>query len=318
VGSKKPTQNWDDLRYFLAVVRGGTLSAASELLDTEHTTVARHVGALEDRLGARLFLKSNTGYQLTPAGERLRELAESVESAFLTAKAVASNRDQPISGAVRIGSPDGLGSMFLAPRLRLLTQKHPQLKVEIIATTRIYSLTKREADIAIGFSGTQHARVVSRRLTDYRLFVYASADYLKRSARIRTKDDLAEHPFIGYIEEFIFFPELDYLHVVGPGIDAQLRSTHLMAQVFATLAGGGLCILPTFIAACFPTLVAVLPDEVSLTRTFHMHIHEDNRKATHVRAVADFIVSEIERRSDLFMASPGAMDDRHAPWRWSP
>lgn len=318
MGNKRSDQNWDDFRYFLAVVRGGTLSAAAERLDTEHTTVARHIKSLEERLNARLFLKSNSGYDLTPAGHRLLAVAEGVESSVLRAEGAANNTEQALSGTVRLGSPDGLGSLFLAPRLRVLSERHPRLTIELVATTRIFSLTKREADIAIGFSRTELARVVSRRLTDYRLFVYASADYLRSHPPIRNKEDFKQHAFIGYVEEFVFFPELDYINTVGAGIEAQLKSTNLMAQVFSTLAGGGLCILPTFLASSFPSLIAVLPDQVSLTRSFHMHIHEDHRNAVHVRAVADFIAEEIQKNEMLFLAPPGVMDDRHAPWKWRP
>src|SRR3984893_6095020 len=71
MATRKPSQNWDDLRYFLAVARTGTLSAAAEQLGTEHTTVARHIQAFEDVLKSRLFHNSNSGYGLTDAGERL-------------------------------------------------------------------------------------------------------------------------------------------------------------------------------------------------------------------------------------------------------
>jgi len=132
MANRKPGQNWDDLRYFLAVARTGTLSAAAEQLGTEHTTVARHIQALEDELNSRLFHKSNSGYGLTDAGERLIAGAEAIESAYVFAKAAASSEGQPITGTVRIGAPDGFGSVFLAPRVRVLTDRHPQLEIEIL------------------------------------------------------------------------------------------------------------------------------------------------------------------------------------------
>lgn len=317
MANKKSTQNWDDLRYFLAVVRAGTLSAASELLDTEHTTVARHIRALEDRLGARLFLKSNSGYTLTPSGERLQKLAEKIECGHLMAADVARNANAPIEGVVRIGSPDGLGSTFLIPRMRSLTQKHSKLCAEFITTTRTFSLSKREADIAIGFSRAEHARIVSRRLTDYNLYVYASEDYLAKRGRIESNRDFRRHDFIGYVEDFVYFSELDYLDEVDEEISPQITSTNLMAQVFATLAGGGLCILPSFIAACFPTLRSVVPDQVALKRTYFMHIHEDHRNATHVRAVADFISKEMEANDRVFLCPPDYKNKVQSPWWWS-
>ena len=181
----RPNDNWDDYRYFLAVARSGTLSAAAEQLGTEHTTVARHIHALERTLNTRLFHKSHTGYALTDAGERLLATAETIEGALLASKAAAAG-EQEIAGIVRIGAPDGFGSMFLAPRIHALTERHPRLEVEIFAAARIFSLTRREADIAIGLSGAEHLRVASRRLTDYRMFVYGTKSYLKRAAQIRT------------------------------------------------------------------------------------------------------------------------------------
>src|SRR5246127_380283 len=118
MGNKKPSQNWDDLRYFLAVARSGTLSAAAEQLGTEHTTVARHIHALEGELNSCLFHKSNSGYGLTDAGERLLARAEAIESAYVCAKAAAGSEGQMIIGTVRIGAPDGFGCVFLAPRVR--------------------------------------------------------------------------------------------------------------------------------------------------------------------------------------------------------
>src|SRR2546421_9626981 len=165
MANRKPDQNWDHIRYFLAVARMGTLSAAADQLGTEHTTVARHIQALEDELNTRLFHKSNSGCGLTEAGERLLAGAEAIESAYVFAKAAASGEGQPISGTVRIGVPDGFGSVFLAPRLRALTERHPKLEIEILVTATLFSLSKREADIAIGLSSPKQMRVVSRRLT---------------------------------------------------------------------------------------------------------------------------------------------------------
>lgn len=291
--------NWDDLRFFLAVARTGTLSAAAARTGTEHTTVGRRIRALEEGLGARLFHRSNLGYALTEAGENLLAAAEGMESAYLSASA-AAEAAHTVTGTVRIGAPDGFGSVFLAARMHRLASRHPGLDVEIMATARIFSLSKREADIVVSLSPPQQARVVARRLTDYRLFVYGAETYLAGHPPIRTAADLERHPFVGYIEDMLFTRELNYLGALGPAVSARLRSTNLLAQVHATLAGAGLCILPAFIAAAHPGLKAVLPEAVSLTRAFHMHIHEDNRQAAPIRAVAAFIASEVEAARDLF------------------
>jgi DNA-binding transcriptional LysR family regulator len=177
---------------------------------------------------------------------------------------------------------------------------HPMLDVEIFATPRLFSLSKREADIAIGLSVPTQMRVVSRRLTDFRLFVYGSRAYLDAGPPILSVEDMRRHPIVGYVEEMVFTPEVNYLAAIGPNVEARIRSTSLVAQAHAALGGAGLCILPAFIGCSYPTLIPVLPDKISLTRSFHMHIHEDHRKAAHVRAVATFIAEEVQKNAAIF------------------
>jgi DNA-binding transcriptional LysR family regulator len=270
MGNKKPSQNWDDLRYFLAVARTGTLSAAAKQLATEHTTVARHIHALEDELNSPLFHKSNNGYELTDAGERLIAGAEAIESAYVFAKAAVSSEGQAITGTVRIGAPDGFGSVFLAPRVRELADRHPRLEIEILPSARLFSLLKREADIAIGLSSPVHMRVVSRRLTDHRLYVYAPRAYLHEAAPIVAREDLKRHPFISFVEELLFAPQLDYPDLIGADVEPRIRSTNVLTQLHATLSGSGLCMLPAFVASVTRHLSGAARASV---RSFSLHAH---------------------------------------------
>ncbi len=299
MAGRKRAQNWDDFRHFLAVARTGTLSAAAEMLGTDHTTVARHIQRLEERLAARIFYRSNLGYDLTASGEQLRPIAESMEASYLLAASMESE-NPAVSGTIRIGAPDGFGTGFLAPRIHKLAALHPKLEIELLATARVFSLSKREADIVISLTSPQHARVVSRRLTDYRLQIYASREYLAGQPPISSPADLSRHDFVGYIEDMLFTPELNYLSSIGAGINPRIRSTNLLAQAYATAAGSGLCVLPVFIARRHPELVCVLPKDIALKRSFFMHIHEDNRKSAHVRAAAAFITSELAQSPGFF------------------
>ncbi len=296
---RKADHHWDDLRHFLAVARLGTLSAAAETLNTDHTTVARHIQRLEERLSVQIFFRSNLGYSVTADGERLRPIAEAMEASYIAAAAMKT--DNPaISGTVRIGTPDGFGTFFLAPRLHKLAALHPNLEIELLATARLFSLSKREADIVISLTSPEHARVVSRRLTDYELLVYATPAYLAAHAPILTAADFSRHDFVGYIEDMLFTPELNYLSLINASINPRIRSTNLITQMHATLAGAGLCVLPVFIARDYPALVPVLPEAVCLRRAFFMHIHEDNRKSAHVRAAAAFISAAISQDAPIF------------------
>ncbi len=297
---KQKNENWDDFRYFLAVARAGTLSGAAERLGTEHTTVARHISALEDGLKIRLFHKSNSGYMLTPEGERVLDAVEDMESILLSYKSDETDQGH-ISGVVRIGAPDGFGSVFLAPRISELTKKHPNLEIEIYAAARVFSLSKREADIGISLATAEHMRVASRRLTDYRLQIYATQQYLNQAPPIRTQKDLQEHPFVGYVEDLLFAPQLDFSNGLEVELVSHLRSTNLLTQVHAVLGGKVIGILPSYIATFFPKLIPVLPDEVNIKRSFYMHVHEDHRKAAHIREVARFIADQVEANREIFL-----------------
>jgi DNA-binding transcriptional LysR family regulator len=296
----RENENWDDFRYFLAVARAGTLSRAADRLGTDHTTVARHIQSLEEDMNQKLFHRSNSGYELTEAGQRLSSAAEVLESAFISARAATGKGTGVISGTVRVAAPDGFGTLYLAPRLAALTKRHPGLEIELLATARLSSLSKREADIAIGLSRAEHMRVVSRRLTDYRLFLYGSRSYLGNSKPVMEKADLRGHQLIGYIEESVLTQELNHLNALGEHFEARIRSANLLAQVHATLSGSGLCILPAFIGALYQELIPVLPEEIAITHSLYMHIHEDQRQVPHIQEVATFIASEVTKDYALF------------------
>lgn len=294
--------DWNDLRYFLSVARAGRLTEAARRMATDHATVSRHLASLEGALGAELFRRSPRGYALTDAGERLLTRAEMIESSVAGIENDIAGEKLEIAGVVRIGAPEGFGSVFLAPRIGVLTAFHPQLEVQVVAMPRIFSLTKREADIAIGLERPEKGRLYSRKLTNYTLHLFASRGYLGDHPPILGRSDIARHALIGYIPELIFSEQLDYLSQIGDKLTPRLSSTNLLAQFHATRAGAGLCILPDFMAAPDPDLVAVLPDEIALQRTFWIMAHLDARDSSRIQTVMNFIADETSKARDLFMA----------------
>jgi DNA-binding transcriptional LysR family regulator len=294
--------DWNDLRFFLSVLRQGTVSGASTTLGVDHTTVARRIRKLETVLGARLFKRRITGYEPTAAALSLQTTAELMETAALTVNAGLTERDQS-PRTVRIGAPDGFGSLFLAPRLRWLYERSPNLQVELVATSRTFSLTKREADIAFSLNKPDQSRVVARKLTDYQLGLYGSINYLKASRPIVDRKDLLDHHFVGYIEDLLFTSELDYLPAVAKNISARFKSGNLIAQLQACLSGAGLAVLPLFAAHDFPQLKPVLPRSVRIVRTFYMQMHEDSRNVRWIKDTADYIVDAVRAERHLFILS---------------
>lgn len=291
---------WDDLKFFLAVARTGQLTTAAKGLKVDNATVARRIRALEAALDARLFERNPKGYSLTEAGQRLLPSAEAMETTTLQAQAQLQDRDDSLEGVVRLGAPDGFGSFFLAPRIHKLAHRHPKLALQLVALPRVFSLAKREADLAVAVTRPKSGRLLAAKLTDYRLRLYAAPHYLKQQPPIRDLDDLRHHAMIGYIPDLIFDPELDYMPILGRKLVPKIASSNLIAQMNAALAGAGICILPDFLAGGHAGLQPVLGKAFSLTRTFWIVAHEDTAQLRRVRETIDFVKDEVRTAKDLF------------------
>lgn len=291
---------WDDLKFFLAVARTGQLTTAARGLKVDNATVARRIRALEADLDAQLFDRNPKGYSLTEVGQRLLPSAEAMETTTLQAQAQVQGRDESLEGVVRLGAPDGFGSFFLAPRIHKLARRHPKLELQLVAMPRVFSLAKREADLTIAVTQPTSGRLLSARLTDYHLRLYAAPDYLKENPPLRHLEDLRQHTMIGYIPDLIFDPKLDYMPVFGRKMVPQISSSNLIAQMNATLAGAGICILPDFLAGQQSGLQPVLGKTFSLTRTFWIVSHENTAALRRVRETIDFIKDEVRANKDIF------------------
>ena len=295
-----PGFDWNDLKSFLAVARSGRLTAAAQRLQIDHTTLSRRLTALEHGLKAKLFDRSPSGYTLTEPGRRLLPTAEEMERLSLSAQEAIGGSAASIEGAVRIGAPEGFGSYFLAPRIAALKALHPNLLVQLVAATAVFSLSKRDADVVVSVSRPPAGRLNVSKLTDYDLGLYAAASYLDSHPPIRSAAELSGHSFVSYIGELLHFPELDFLQHVAPGGATSVESSNLLAQLRATLAGAGLCVLPAFLAGEEKGLVRVLPDQVSLTRSLWLIVHQDLAELARIKAVVRFIKDEVAAARSSF------------------
>lgn len=292
--------DWNLVRSFLAITRAGSMTAAAKRLKIDYSTLSRRIASLEASLGSQLFDRRTSGSSLTEAGEQLLEMAEQMDQLATAAAQSIGDAKLQANGAVRIGTPDGFGTKFLAPRLGELCDRHPDLTVELVAMPREFSLSRREADIAVSLTQPSEGRLHSRKLTDYELGLYASKNYLAEHPAIEMTADVPSHRFISYIDDLIYSPELEYTHFVSPELRPAIKSSNLIAQLNSTVAGAGLCVLPCFIAQTEPELVRVLPN-FRLIRTFWLVLHSDLRNIARVRVTADFMAEQASQAQALFL-----------------
>jgi DNA-binding transcriptional LysR family regulator len=301
--SGNPAFTWDDLQYFLAVARTGQLSTAARHLRSSHATVSRRIDRLEFALKVKLFERNPRGYVLTAMGQRFIETAERMEQETDRLQSDIIEGATAHRGVIRLSCPEGFSNFFLAHHLDDFTERHPNLSLELVTIQQIMSLSRKEADIAVTLDPPKAGPYLIEKLTDYRLSVYGSKRYLAQNARLRRAEDLLDHPFIGYIQDMIFAPGLDYLGDVHPGIKPRFQSSSIFAQLTATLNGLGLCILPHFIAIRQPDLEIVLENEVQLTRNYWLIRHRDLGHVPRFRAVADYIGEAVEANRGAFLGS---------------
>jgi DNA-binding transcriptional LysR family regulator len=298
---------WSLLRSFLAVARAGRLTLAARRLGLDHSTLSRRIVALEKSLQARLFDRAATGYTLTAAGVQLLQHAQEVESVMYRIHSELGGASLRVAGTVRVGAPEGFGTFFLAPLLGRLYALHPDLQIELVTLPRIFSLSRREADLAIGLAQPEEGRLHAHKLTDYELGLYASAGYLEAHAVTDIPagkmnfTELTKHRFVGYISDLIYARELDYLPLISPNVHPSFSSSNLLAQLAATRTGHGLCVLPCFIAENDDTLRRVMQDDVVLRRSFWLTVHTDLRSQARVAVVSKFITESVRAAHATFL-----------------
>ncbi|WP_238182545.1 LysR family transcriptional regulator, partial [Methylobacterium trifolii] len=246
------------------------------------------------QLGAKLFQRTPSGSVLTSAGAKLVERAERIEALILDAREAIVDRDSSVSGTIRIGAPEVVGAMLLAPRLARLSKIHKGLAVQLAAMPHNFSLTKRETDMIIGLTPPDHARLVSRKLANYYLCAYASREYIAQAPDIRTMEDLYDHPLISYTDELVFSSYFDYLRIVLPYAVASFQSSSLIAQLNATVEGLGICILPHFMTRAHAELLPILPTLTTIRRSWYVIYNEEQRSLARIRAVSDFLSAEFK------------------------
>ena len=281
--------DWNNLRYFLELARTGTLAGAARRLGVEHTTVSRRIQALEKEVGEMLFAREAGGHRLTEAGRHLLPGVEAMEAAVLGVERAAPTPGGGPSGLVRVGATEGFGTQILAPHLARLTQKHPQLSIDLLALPRMLHLSRREADIVISLERPTRGSVIVTKLADYTLHLYGQREYLARRPLVAQREDLRHHAFISYVDDLLFTKELQFLDQLYPPERFAFRSTSITAQYEAVRAGAGLAVLPAFMADRDPILARVLPQEARFTRTFWMSMPAEGKHLARMQAVWGFL-----------------------------
>jgi DNA-binding transcriptional LysR family regulator len=284
--------DWNDVRFFLAVARGGTLAKAARALGVDQTTVGRRIASLEEKLSAALFARSAGGFELTAAGRRALDSAVRMEEAALELPAQAVDDAAPCAGTVRIATTEGLAERFVIPAIREVQDHHPRLDVVLLTGWAQVDLRRGEADLAVRLPRPTDPRLALRKLADFSLRLYASREYI---ARRGAPASIEGHPLIGY-EDAVRHGGHAFTSLALDGGRAALQVNSGRVLVAAALAGIGIAQLSCYVGDEIPELVPVLPAHDKAYSVW-LVTPQAKRRVAAVRVVGDAIARSFEARS---------------------
>lgn len=288
--------NWDNARFFLAIARAGTLRGAARLMRVDQATVGRRLAALEEELGARLFLRTPSLYVLTPAGEALVEPAEAIERSVAQMERRVMGLDERLTGSVRVATTDSLGKRFVIPAIARMRGEHPGIEVVCLTSQDVANLTRREADIAIRTVRPDAPDLIVRRLATLKTGVYASRAYLAARGTPASGDGFAGHDLVAYQQPVA--PTMASAFCGEPigGGKVVFRTSSSITLVEATTAGIGVAELPSYRANAEPELVRIMPGRSSDFDVW-LVAHADLYKTARIQALIRELVVEFDPAS---------------------
>jgi DNA-binding transcriptional LysR family regulator len=286
---------WDDIRFFLAVARAGSLSGAARTLDVGHVTVGRRVAELERTLGTRLLAKTPDGFTVTPEGQAILQQCAEMEKVALTVERIAAGRDARVSGSLRLTATEPIAYQVLLPVIARLRRDYPELQFDIIAGVRTLDIARRDADLAVRFARPTNSELVVRKLGVVGFSLYASEHYLADRGIPRRGEGLGGHDVITFTRA----PTAASPFFLGEslsGARVPARCDNPLLQVEAAANHLGIAELACFIGDGHADLRRIWPDEAPALRTAWLIFHQDLRRSARVKLVSAALADEFRRQ----------------------
>jgi len=301
--------DWDDVRYFLAVARGGSVRTAAERLAVNHSTVLRRIAQLEARLGAQVFEKLPSGYRLTDAGEEIVEFAVQMEASSNQLETRVFGRDQSVRGPLRVTLAPTLATHLLMPDFAEFARRHPEIEMEILSYGDLLNLTNREADVAIRVVYDRNALPLNLHgLKGPELFgsVYLSRDLLK-SWRAGVPERVRWIANASY-ELPQWARESEVL-----AADVPFMTTDGEAQIAAVRQGLGMAMLDCFVGDADPSLARAPGAPVHRHGALWLLTHGETRKTRRVWLFTEFLSRRLAAHAPLLAGLAAGNDQSVDP-----
>lgn len=284
--------NWDDLRLFLAVARTGSISGAAKALQVQHSTVSRRMRTLEEKLGARLIERKTSGYDLTEAGENVRQAALRMENEILGVDGALSGKDTILKGPLRVTAINNMASSVLMPMFASFSEAHPQVELHVIVSNDDASLSQREADVAIRLTNAPTDTLIGKRMVTVASTIYGQKDYIEQIHHQKSQPKWIGVTCCQFHRSWTKETCTDQ--------NFNFISDDTLLTQSAIREGIGVSYLPCFMGDTDPKLARYCDPDPAHDLGLWILLHPDLKKTGRVLAFRDHMINAIQERSDLF------------------
>lgn len=289
------TLSLDDLRLLVAIGAASSLTGAARRLRIDHSTAFRRLAAMERRLGVRFFERARDGYAPTPAGEMVIAAATRILDVLGELDRRLAGQDARPSGVVRVTTTDTL-ILPLAPMLAAFRAAHPAITLEIVVANSFFTLTRRDADIAVRPAVDVPEGLVARRIAGVATALYASPGYLAG----RRDRPLVGHDWLAPDDSLAHLGSARWLRANIPSERIVASGNSLLVLHAMARSGLGAAPLPCYLGDADPGLEQIGAPLPEMAASLWLITHPDLRRVARIRALLDFAADDFARRRGAF------------------
>ncbi len=305
--------SWDDYRFFLAVARCGSLSAAARALSVTQPTVGRRVDQMECELKIKLFERTDSGFCLTDAGKATLHFAEAMDREAEGAGNCLARFLSTPKEIVRIATTLNIANCWLAEKLAAFKTTNPSVRLAIRVGIQRTDVSRYKADIALRMGEPGDDQLFGRRIGQVHCGLYASQSYIEDRGAPETLDDLSNHSVIDSEGEIENLPQVTVLRDVVSNGEIDFGADNTTVQMAAVRCGLGIAALPCFMADPAPNFVRILPETFDIPVDLWLLVNRDLKETGPVRRTYDFLARAITADAALFNGKQPRRERRRRP-----
>jgi len=284
--------NWDDMRLFLAVARNGSISGAAKQLGVQHSTISRRMRQFEEKLGTRLIERKAGRYELTRAGENVKEASRRIEREMLSVDGALLGSDAQQVGPLKVAALNNMASSVLMPMFASFSKKYPQVELHIVVANIDASLSQREADVALRLTNSPTETLIGKRIVTVASTIYGSRPYLEQHRQQGGEPKWIGVECCGFHKNWTKQSSIDQTH--------NFYSDDTLLTHSAIREGMGVSTLPCFMGDADPLLERYCDPDPAYNLGLWVLLHPDLKRTARVLAFRDHITQAITDKKDLF------------------